>query len=75
VVKIEFYFLFLQILNHDMPTGFKNSVEITSIAYDAHLLSRSELISFYSHIKRARARQAIPLIRTNEEFPLVAEFH
>lgn len=51
--------------------GFKISVEITSIAYEAHLLSRSELISFYKNIKRAGtsffinrgARQAIPFIR------------
>jgi len=33
-----------------MPTGIKMSVEITSIAYDAHLLSRSELISFYKNL-------------------------
>ena len=47
------------------------SVEITSIAYDAHLISRSELISFYKHIKWAGtsffinrgARQAIPFIK------------
>jgi len=49
-------------------------VEITSIVYDAHLLSRSELISFYKRIKRAGTsfisnrgdRQAIPFIRPNE---------
>jgi hypothetical protein len=33
--------------------GFETSVEVTSIAYDAHLLWRSELISSYSRIKRA----------------------
>ena len=43
-------------------------VEIRTIADDVHLLSRSELISFYSRIRRAGrsliinrgARQAIP---------------
>jgi len=48
-------------------------VEVTSIAYDAHLLSLSELISSYSRIKRAGtffvinrgARQTILFIRLN----------
>ena len=68
---MNFISSFFTILNHDTPTGFKMSVEITSIAYDTHLLSRSELISFYKHNKREGtsfiinrgARQAIPFIR------------
>jgi hypothetical protein len=49
------------------------SVKIISIAYDVHLVSGSELISFYNRIRRAGrsfiinrgARQAIPFIRLN----------
>jgi hypothetical protein len=71
VEKINFIFSFFTTLNHDSPLGFETSVEITSISYEAHLLSRSELLSFYSRIKRAGtffiinrgARQAIPFIR------------
>jgi len=71
VVIIDFFF---KILNQDTPTGFETFVEITSIVYDAHLLSRSELFSFYKRIKQAGtsffinrgARQPIPFIRLNE---------
>ena len=46
-------------------------MEIISIAYEAHLQSRLELLSYYSRIKRAGAsyiinrgvRQSIPFIR------------
>jgi len=44
--KLNFIFSFFTILNHDIPMGFETSVEITSIAYEAHLQSHSELITF-----------------------------
>ena len=68
---MNFIFSFFTILYHDTPTGFETSEEVTSIAYDAHLLSLSELISPYSRIKQAvtifiingGARQAILFTR------------
>jgi len=71
---LNFILSFITILNQDTPTGFETSVEITPIAYDVHLLSRSELISSYRRIKRAgsffiinrEARQEILFTRLNE---------